>query len=49
MSKLIAKKISYKGQAKCKKLEAFFPEDIAPLDGKSSHKVRDVPSETREE
>jgi len=34
MSKLIPKKISYKGQAKCKKLEAFFPEDISPLDEK---------------
>jgi len=34
MSKSTAQKISFKGQAKCKKLEAFFPEDISPLDEK---------------
>jgi len=34
MSKSTTKKISFKGQAKCQKLEAFFPEDISPLDEK---------------
>ncbi|MDO8510740.1 MAG: hypothetical protein Q7S55_01090 [Nanoarchaeota archaeon] len=61
MSKSTTKKISFKGQAKCKKLEVFFPEDISPLDEKSNHsvpfqknapnngEVGDVPSGTKEE
>ena len=34
MSKSTAKKISFKGQAKCKKLDAFFPEEASPLSEK---------------
>jgi len=34
MSKSTAKKISFKGQAKCQKLEAFFPENPSPSEKK---------------
>jgi len=34
MSKSTTKKISFKGQAKCQKLEAFFPEDTTPREKK---------------